>query len=271
MRRALLGSLIATSAVVVAIGLVARRMPMVALIAAAVALLALPGVLVAKRDRVAAIAIAAAALILAPVLVVPTYLVAHPTLHIDNPTDAPIDVWIDGKRVITVGPAMDSEPPHVRVPFGKHRIAWSPQGAAAGTHETDVELGPFDVHLYAPAAAGCYWLSVTAYGGASTHGVDHGPMPLREFHRLDRVDVWFGDNPARVRAPRLARGTVRVAIQRWKQCNELTALGCDPSQKQVYVDCVRTIDGRGTGPDCWAEATRACPKQTAQPANVPQP
>jgi hypothetical protein len=270
MRRALLGSLIATSALVVAIGFIARRVPMVALIAAAVALLALPGVVVARRDRVAASAIVIAALVLAPVLVVPTYLIAHPMVHIDNATNAPVDIWIDGVRVLTVGPSLDGEPPHIRVPFGTHRLAWSPPNGSPAAHETDVELRPLDAHLYTPGP-GCYWLAVTAYGGASTHGTEHGPMPLRDFHRLDRVDVWFGDTPARVRTPRLASGTIRVAIQRWKQCNELTVLGCDGSQRQTYVDCVRTIDGRGTAPDCWAEATRACQKPSAQPANVAQP
>jgi len=271
MRRAMLASLIATSAVVIAIGLVARRVPMLALLPAAVTILALPGVFAAWRDRTAALTVALVSIVLAPLLVVPTFVVAHPTLHIDNATSTPIDVWIDGQRRITVAPAGESEPPHLRVSFGKHRLAWAPRGAPAGMHEIDVELGPLDDHLYAPGAAGCYWLSVTAYGGASTHGTDHGPLPLVEFHRFDHVDVWFGDTPARVRAPAIARGALRVAVQRWGQCMELAAIGCDPTQQQVYVECVRTIDGRGTAGDCWAEATRACPSKTAQPANDAQP
>ena len=267
----MLGSLIATSAVVVAMTLLARRVPMVGLLAAAVAVLAMPALFAVMRDRSAALTVVLAALVLSPLLVVPAYLVAHPTLHIDNTGSAPIDVWIDGKKSLTVAPTTESEPPHVRVPFGKHRLAWAPIGAPAGMHEIEVELEPFDDHLYAPGAAGCYWLSVTAYGGASTHGTDHGPQPLTEFHRFDRVDVWFGDTPARVRAPRVLGATLRVAVQRWTQCMELAAIGCDPTQQQVYVECVRTIDGRGSG-DCWAEATRACPStKTAQPANQAEP
>jgi len=272
MRRAMLGSLIATSAVVVVIGLVARKVPMAGLLAAGVAILALPGVYAARRDRVAALTLAIASLILAPLLVVPTYVVAHPTLHIDNASDATIDVWIDGVRAATVAPSGDEEPSHVRLSFGRHRLAWAPRDAPAGLHEIDVYLDPLGDHLYAPGAAGCYWLSVTAYGGASTHGTAHGPLPLTEFHRLDRVDVWFGDTPARVRVPRLARGAVRIALQRWRQCMDLASIGCDQSQRQVYVECVRTIDGRGAGPDCWAEATRACPaKNAAQPAKSTEP
>jgi hypothetical protein len=267
----MLWAVIATSAVVVAVGLLARRVPMVGLLAAAVAILALPAAVAATRDRTAALTVLLVAIALAPLLVVPTYLFAHPMLHIDNPTDGAIDVWIDGRRELTVGPASDDEPPHVRVPFGAHRLAWAPHGAPAGMHEIDVELSPLDDHLYAPGPVGCYWVSVTAYGRASTHGTDHGPLPLTEFHHLDHVDVWFGDTPARVRAPRILGATLRVAVQRWKQCMELASIGCDPSQQQVYVECVRTIDGRSTG-DCWAEATRACaPKKTSQPAKDAEP
>ena len=92
------------SPVVVALGLIARRVPMAALLAAAVTILALPGVFAAARDRFAAVTVAVAAVVLVPLLVIPTYLVAHPQLHVDNATDAPIDLWIDGVRTATIAP-----------------------------------------------------------------------------------------------------------------------------------------------------------------------
>jgi hypothetical protein len=278
-RRVLALAVLLASAVVVMVGLLARAVPLVSLIAAAAAILAMPALLVARRDRAAAIAVAMSAIVLAPLLAVPTYYAAHPTLHIDNASDAPIDVWIDGVRRATVPPSSESrEPAWVRIAVGKHRLAWSAVGAPVGMHEIEVEVGPLDDHLYTPAAAGCYWLSVTAYGGASTHGIEHGPLPLLEFHRFSSVDVWFGDTPRRVRAPAITRGTVRIAIQRWQACMELAAIGCDPTQRRGYVDCMRTIDGRIGSGDCFQEAARTCPKAApprenpaAQPAQSTNP
>ncbi len=270
MRRALAVSVLLASAVVVTVGLVARAVPLSGLIAAAVSILAMPALL-ARRDRAAAIAVALSAVVLAPLLAVPTFHAAHPLLHVDNATDAPIDIWVDGVRRMTVPPGSGvGEPPWTRVALGRRRLAWSPPGAPMGMREIEVDVGPFGAHLYTPGAEGCYWLSVTSYGGASTHGIEHGPLPLAEFHRFATVDVWFGDTPRRISAPSIARGAVRVAVQRWHACMELAAIGCDPGQRAGFVDCMRTIDGRsGTG-DCFQEAARTCPKAAA-PAQSTNP
>ena len=265
MRRALLLSLPIAATTAVVVGLVARGLPLSGLIAMTVGILLLPALAAARSDRAAAIAAGTAALIFGPLLAVPTYYVVHPTLHIDNAMSEAIDVWVDGHRTATISPNFDArEPPRLRLAAGKHRLAWSAVGAPVGLHAIDVDVAPLDDHLYSPSAAGCYWLSVTAYGGASTHGTEHGPLPVAEFHRFGRVDVWFGDTPGLVRAPRIRSGTLRVAIQRWHACMELAAIGCDPTQRASFVDCMRTIDGHTASSDCWQEAARTCPAVTEQ-------
>lgn len=277
MRRAVLLSLAVGATAAIVAGLVLRTLPLGALIAATIVILALPALAVAARDRAAAVATACAAVVLGPLLALPTYYVVHPTLHVDNARSEPIDVWVDGERRLTVPPNPEGrEPPRLRLAAGKHRMAWSSVGAPVGMHAIDVDVAPFDDHLYSPSAAGCYWLSVTAYGGASTHGIEHGPLAVAEFHRFARVDVWFGDTPRLVRAPRIRRGAVRVAVQRWHACMELAAIGCDPSQRATFVDCMRTIDGHTASSDCFREAARTCPalmqqSPVVQPAQEAKP
>lgn len=254
------------AAVVVAV--VCRGLSPVALVAASVAILALPGLL--QRDAAAAIAIAAFAVILGPLIALPIFYAVHPPLRIDNAGTQPIDVWIDGERALTVSPNGDGQqPPWVRIAMGKHRLAWSTVTAPIGLHEIEVDVAPFAEHLYSPSGEGCYWLSVTAYGGASTHGIEHGPMPVAEFHRFDTVDVWFGDTPKTVRAPLIRKGTVRVAVQRWSACMELAAIGCDPNQRRGFVECMRTLDGHSGSADCLREAAKTCPALAPAKGSLP--
>lgn len=253
-------SLVVGAAVVAAAGVALRTLPLPGLLAVAVALLLVPAALaVRRRAHGTAAAAAMAALALAPWVTVPSWVVAHPVLHVDNAIATTIDVWIDGRRRLTVGPAGgEREPPFVRIPLGWHRIGWSAAGASAPVHEAYFEITPFAEHLYTPGGAGCYWIAVTAYGGASTHGWAHGPQPLAEYHRLDRVDVWFGPTPESVHQPPLASGAVRVAVQRWAACMDLFGR-CDPDARREFVDCMRTIDGRAGSSDCWSAASKRCP------------
>jgi len=190
---------------------------------------------------------------------VPIWVIVHPVVHVDNATGAPVDLWVDGKRIGPIAPhAGWGEPPHVRVALGAHRLGWSTVGAPKPARETDAEIRPYGDLLYVPAASGCYWIAVTAYGSASTHGFAHGPQPLLELQRFDDLDVWLAEPPARVRALPFLQGTVRVAVQRWGSCMELLARGCEADVRRSYVACMRTIDGHsGTG-DCWGEALRSC-------------
>lgn len=254
---------------------VAPRVPGAVLVAVTAALLAAPGVvaLSCKAPRAIGVAGVLAGLALVPLVSIPAWLVTHPVLHVDNAHDVPIALFVDGVRVLVVPPSRgDEEPPRLRLPFGAHRLAWAPEPATVGLHEIEVAMVPTHDHLYAPGAPACYWVQVTAYGNASTHGTDHGPRPLAEFHRLASVDVWFGDTPRRVQAPAAFGGARRVAVQRLQACTDLAAVGCDARARAQLVECLLTIDGRAAPVDCYDEAVRACrPKDTGQhPPSTPQ-
>jgi hypothetical protein len=249
-------------------GLVGRWMPPAVLLLGTAALTVAPGVVATLRKVPRAGALIVGGLALAPLIAGSVYAFSHPQVHVDNANDTAIDVWIDGRRWQTLPPNPEAtEPPRVRLPFGRHRLGWSAPFGPAPLHEIEVDVSPFGEALYSPGAAGCYWLAVTAYGGASAHGVPHGPQPLGQWLELDRVDVWFGDTPKAVRAPRVLGGTLRYALQRNAACMELAARGCDPGRRAAYVECTRSIEhaferaesGRS---ECFEEAVRSCPLRT---------
>ncbi|MGZ3477890.1 MAG: hypothetical protein ACXWUE_35185 [Polyangiales bacterium] len=251
--------------VAMAYGIVGRWLPLWALVSGTAALTLAPGAVAAARKthRAAALLIVGAAL--GPLIAGPIYVATHPVLHVDNANDTAIDVWIDGRRWQTLAPTpATSEPPHLRLPFGPHRLAWSPKGAPAPLYEIDANLRPFGERVYSPGAAGCYWLAVTSYGDASVHGAPHGPQPIAQLVELDRVDVWFDDAPKTVRTPRILGGTLRFALQRNHACMELGSFGCDAGQRAAYVECTRSIEhpfeyaNASGNPDCFEEAVRSC-------------
>lgn len=280
---ALAVAVVAAVAIATAACVVGRTLPLAALVVLAAAISCAPGVWAslrwaARRSAPGAAAACIAGATAGPTAAVLTWPITHPVLHLDNAHGAPIDVWIDGVRWGSLQPSDDHrEPPRIRVPYGRHQLAWSEVGAPVGLHSIEVDVEPGRDHLYAPGAAGCYWVSVTAYGSASTHGRTHGPLPLAQFHAFDHVDVWFDDTPRRVLAPRLARGAVRVAVQRFKACMELAELGCDLPRRHAFVECTREIDGRAGPADCFGEALAHCPaarawtKSTVVPEVRPDP
>lgn len=193
----------------------------------------------------------------APWLGVPAWLVTHPVVHVDNALGFPIDLWVDGARIGTI-PAHDGhgEPPRIRVGLGQHKLGWSPRGAPSATHESDSAITVWGDLLYVPDAAACHWLEVVVYGSGSSHGFEHGPLALGEFHQLDGVDVWMEPRPLRVRLPGFLERSVRVRLERWGACMELR--GCDLDSRRAYVTCMRSIDGRKGVGDCFGEALRSC-------------
>lgn len=255
----------------IAAGVVGRWLPLASLVVASTLLLATPGILAAARRRAGAGAALVVSVVLGPLVATATWLVTHPVLHVDNALGVPIDVWIDGRRWMTLPPSSPAEePPQLRLPFGTHRFAWASAGSPAGLHDVEGFLGPTGEHLYSPGY-GCYWFAVTAYGDASTHETTHGPLPVSELMKLDRVDVWFGDAPAAIDAPLATRGALRFALQRNRACMDLAALGCDADQREAYVECVRTIDAHNEQTDCFAEARRVCRRREARAQASAQP
>jgi hypothetical protein len=248
----------------VAVGILARDRAVPLLCALQLVVLMLPGLAAVVRRAPGGVPATIAAIAATPVVVAGTWTATHPLVHVDNALGQPIDVWIDGRRRATIAPtAADREPAWLRVSTGRHRIGWSTEGGPAALHEIEIELGARGESLYVPGAAACHWLAATAYGEASTHGLPHGPLPIAEFHRFERVDVWFGDTPRRVPAASILPGTVRFALQRYEACMRLVDLGCAPERRVDLVECARAAPGQrddesGAPIDCYEEARRGC-------------
>src|SRR5438445_7544315 len=85
-----------------------------------------------KRSIVALVA----GLVVGPPVIVGAWSIAHPILRVDDATDAPMQIWIDGAPAMIVAPTSSSgEPPRLRVGWGRHRLGWSPVGATAPADE----------------------------------------------------------------------------------------------------------------------------------------
>lgn len=273
MGRWVLAATVAAGLAVVAVGLFVRGLDLSAVLGLSWLTLFPPAALWARRTG--AIAPVFAVLFGGPWLAVPSWVIGHPVLHVDNATGQPVVLWVDGRPRHTI-PAHDGhgEPPWVRVPLGRHRLGWSAppdpgRGSVAlaagttGTAGTEVEITSWGEQLFTPGPAACHWLTVTAYGEASLYGFAHGPQPLREFARFDEVDLWFVPAPTVLASPPLHGGEVRTSLQRWDACMELKARGCADPVILGYVDCMRNIDGRAGVGDCYGDALRSCSHETA--------
>ena len=219
-----------------------------------------PGVIALSRRRdrhgVAALVFG---VIAAPCVIAAAWLLAHPVLHVDDATDRPMQIWLDDDPLVVVAPTPEhGEPPHVRVPWGRHRLGWSEVGARAPEDEIATSIDFTGAYLVSPEAAGCYWIEATSYGDASLHDVPRGPQRVQALLRFDRVDVWFDDNPTTLHRSLLHRGDVSVAVQRYGKCMELAHAGCDVDDRRDFVECVTTLHGPSPNGDCYEKAMRAC-------------
>jgi hypothetical protein len=185
---------------------------------------------------------------------------SNPPVHFDNATKKPVKIWLDGKPLLSVEPRTGTGVrPDLRIPYGAHVLGWSKPGddEPRDTAEVTVEWGRD--HLFNPAQAGCYFLQATAYGSASTSGLEHGPLPIRPFYVFKSVDNWFQGNPSTVSTK--ASGETRVALLPWASCMELTNRGCPLSARKKAVACSREAwrGGDDAGmKSCMARALAAC-------------
>ncbi len=218
------------------------------------------------RDSPRAIAAIVGGLGLGTITFGATYLATHPVLHVDNATDRNILVWLDGAPLMVVPPSPpDAEPPHLRVPYGAHRLGHSDPTSTRPARETAAHFRSGGDHLYAPTRAGCYWVEATAYGTATTQSLPHGALPLRDFHALPAIDFWFTDTPAKVREARLRSGTTRLALQRYEPCMMLGALGCDAAAREAFIACAQTMSALEPPKDCFGQAKRRCASEPSLP------
>lgn len=266
LRRVVLPTAIVLACVAIVLLAFALRPSLVVLAPVALALGMLPGGLshLVRRHgarRTAGRAMVAGSVIAVAVAVASWHL-AHPLVHIDNPSGTPMQLWLDGERWTTLdGATPDGEPLALRVPWGRHIVGRSSLDADAPEAVDDVFVPSFPLGrtlLYDPGESGCYWLEVKAYGDASIHGHPHGPLRVRPLYQLDDVDVWFGAAPKDVETPIFSTGITRTALQRHQMCMELATSGCDAEARDAFVACQRSPRPPGEMVDCFQEAQASC-------------
>jgi hypothetical protein len=163
---------------------------------------------------------------------------SNPSVHVDNATSGSVKIWIDGEVALTVDAQSGrSVRPDLRLPYGAHKIGWSKSSETKPRDVETVQVAWGGDHLYNPAQAGCYFLQATAYGDASTSGLENGPLPLRSFYVFRDVDNWFEGNPTSITTK--ASGETRVALLPWASCEELTKQGCSVDVRKKAAQCAR--------------------------------
>jgi hypothetical protein len=187
-------------------------------------------------------------------------LASNPPVHFDNATNKPKKVWIDGKPLLTVQPMNDgAERPDARIAYGTHEIGWSGADDKAPREKQKITVEWGRDHLYNAAEAGCYFLNATAYGTASTSGLENGPLAIRSFYVFKNVDNWFKGNPSSVSSK--ASGETRVALLRWSSCMDLTKQGCPLAARRKAAECSRKAWKKGDDDamkECMERALESC-------------
>jgi hypothetical protein len=191
--------------------------------------------------------------ILAPIAAIGGSIAAHPTVYVDNATAQAIDVYLDGKKAMSLGPNSHKS---MDVGYGKHSFGYAPSGAAAAANTVDGEVKMGDAHLYNPAKSACYWLVADSYGSASVAGISQGPQPIQDFYRFDKVDNWFASNPQSISTK--SSGETRVALQRSKSCMQFVEHGCSLEARSALVTCQRGAKSDADFDKCFDTAKAMC-------------
>jgi len=214
-----------------------------------------------RRENRTLLRVLPLAILFAPALSLGAWLLANPTLHIDNAHAAPLQIWIDGKRSVVAPPSGEGIGTALRLPRGPHVLGWSSVTASAPEHTTQANLEISGDHLYAPGSLACYYRDVTLYGKVETPHFHDGPvLPLADFYTFDRADHWFEDNPKTMEVSKGASGGEKVAIKRWSSCSNVVSPPCPEGEKERYWQC---MDRAWTLPDAKTAADACADKTTA--------
>jgi hypothetical protein len=175
----------------------------------------------------------------APLAAGVVWFMTHPEIRIDNAGTTALQIWLDGKPRIVVQPnTAGVAPPSIYVPYGTHKLGYSPVDAAQPVATLEGNARMMDDFLYNPGETACYWLEADAYGSASVKGISQGPQPIQEFYSFDKVDTWFGDNPQSISVSSGQSGGTRIALQRAKACMELAEHGCTLESRIEFQKCI---------------------------------
>lgn len=195
--------------------------------------------------------------------------VTHPDVYVDNEGLAPLQIWVDGKKSIVAEPmsSTTAKRPTIEVPYGTHKLGYSPVGASAPVSETPpTKIKVAGDHLYNPGSTACYFLDLTVYGNETGKGVVAGPVPLAELYTFKHVDNWFRDNPSSVSTK--SSGETRVALKPFEAggrvvCSEFA--DCPLKVRADLMECLKTgYDSSWASHDaktCFIDATKACSAQ----------
>ena len=157
------------------------------------------------------------AALVTPAAAATVYMLAHPSVRIDNAGDTTLQIWVDGVATKLAAPH-DDRPLWMWVAYGKHTFGYSRVGADRPEHTTEVDVTMRGDHLYNPGKTACYRLVVNRYGDASTSDEPHGPVPVSEYYTFHDIYTWFANNPDHVQVSSDSSGTTKTALQRMDDC-----------------------------------------------------
>jgi hypothetical protein len=192
------------------------------------------------------------------------WFLTHPGVYVDNASNEPINVYVDGEKIATV--KADS---HllVNIDKGSHKLGWSPEGDKKPKKTVKAEIGMFKAHLYNPGKTACYWLVVDTYGAVSAAGKKDGPQPLEEFYVFDEVNNWFSENPEFVTVDKKSKGKTQTAVQRAKMCMQFKECGLKVREK--LIECQQkaiSADDESAFDSCGDKAAQSCKPGGGAPA-----
>ena len=200
-----------------------------------------------------------AAALVAPLVAFVAWRADHSRMFVDNASEDPIAVWVDGERVEVVGPSpLAADPTTVWVTRGWHEIGWSAPEAPSPAVTARKHTG--DDILYNPGRTACYWRVVDVYSvdpsGAPT---DDGPLRREELPEVGGVDNWFEPNPETIELRQHEHRATRTAIVRYDRCTQLVHDGCDDATVRDLIYCMEHVSTDEQAVACEAAALARCP------------
>jgi hypothetical protein len=193
-----------------------------------------------------------------------SHLVSHHRVIVDNAMTEPVDVWVDGRRVLTAAAEKDaSGSVAIELPDGHHVLGESAAGATEPRSRAPLSLR-FANALYAPGPPVCYWRSVLQYGSRQVPDAiadREGPMPRSATFSLAGVDDVLRASPATVTVQR-SSATYRQRIDRDDACTALVRAGCEDVLDEADR-CRRAARTERDGEVCVEAAITRCKAEKA--------
>lgn len=190
------------------------------------------------------------------------YFISHHRVIVDNAMAEPVDVWVDGRRLVTAAVDQDAKGSvSVELPDGDHVLGESPLGASEPRSQAPVSLRFFDA-LYAPGPPVCYWRSVLQYGSREVPqaiAAREGPMPRNATFSLAGVDDVLKASPATVNE---RSSSYRLRIDRDDACTALVRAGC-AGVLEVTDRCRLAARSERDGEICVEAAAARCEAERA--------